>query len=146
MDNGNGSGDGETVVAVIDPRVQNPAASSVLAALAGIAPLLNDIRETLERQERRSPGLFRIAPAGSDAGDGIGAQSTRLRVTHWVIAVSAAGQFAVRVGSAPVVFAEFAAAGTLVIPLPITIDSGKDISTDGVVANITDSYLLAFTE
>lgn len=130
------------------PRVTtiNPATSAILLGLKAVQDAVDNVAEVMQRRENQSPGMYRITPTGSPMGEGIGAQSTRLRVTHWVIAATAAGTFAVQVGSAVIAQVVFAAAGTLVVPLPITIDNGKDITTTGTAADVADSFLLGFTE
>lgn len=124
----------------------NPATSAILLGLRMVKDAVDNVALVLQRRENQSPGLYRITPAGSGMGVGIEAQSTRIRVTTWVIAVTAAGVFGVQVGSAVIAQVNMTGAGTLIVPLPVTIDNGKDVTTTGTAANITDSFLLGYTE
>lgn len=133
------------------PTQQNPATSVVVAALGAVRTAVEGVSNTLQRFEtRQSPGLYRILPdaSGSAASlpPGFPAQSTRLRVIEWVIAVSAAGTYGVTVGGVPVVLVEFAGAGTIIVPLPLTFDRAAEVSTSGTAANIVDSFLITVTE
>ena len=116
----------------------NPATSFLAAALNEVRKAVDGVTATLERREKESPGLVRI--------NEVFATSTRLRVVQWVVAVKNAGTFGVHVGSRDIVNIEAAGAGTFIVPLPLTIDRGVDISTSGTAADITDSFLIAFTE
>jgi hypothetical protein len=130
---------------------RNPATSVVVAALGAVREAVIGVANTLQRFEtRQSPGLYRILPAASASAavlaPGFPAQSTRLRVIEWIIAVDAAGTYGVTVGGVPIVQVEFGAAGTLIVPLPITVDRAAEVTTSGTAANIVDSFLITVTE
>lgn len=124
-----------------DAPTPNPATSFIVSALGQVVTAVDKVRDTLERREKQSPGQFRIT-----GGDAFTARSHRMRIVNWVLAVSNAGTFGLHVGSADVVQVEAVGAGTFVIPLSITIDRGVDVSTSGVAADITDSFVIAYTE
>jgi hypothetical protein len=133
------------------PIAVNPATSVIVSALGAVRAAVLGVADTLQRFEsRQSPGLYRILPAASASAavlaPGFPAQSTRLRVIEWVIAVDAAGTYGVQVGGTPIVQVEFGAAGTLIVPLPLTIDRAAEVTTSGTAANIVDSFLITVTE
>lgn len=117
----------------------NPATTALLAALAAVKDSVDNVRETLERRENQSPGLQRLSST-------VFSTSKRFRVTHFVLSVSAAGVYGLRVGTSDVFQVQTAGADTIAIPLPITIDSGKEISISGTAVNITDAFIVGFTD
>lgn len=125
----------------------NPATSVIVGALGAVRDAVLGVASTLTRMElRQSPGLYRITPGGASMPPGFMAQSTRLRIVSWVIAVQEAGSFGVRVGRDDIARVEFSAAGTLVVPLAVTIDRAAEITTSGIADVITDSFLIVYTE
>lgn len=127
--------------------IPNPATSVVVAALDAVRAAVGRVADTLTRMEwRQSPGVYRITPGGASMPPGFPAQSTRLRVIDWVIAVSAAGTYGIRVGRDDIARVQFAGADTKIIPLPVTIDRAAEITTSGTAANIVDSFLTVYTE
>jgi hypothetical protein len=119
------------------PIQLNPATTAILAGLSALGTRLDAIRDTLERREFESPGLHKLATVPIRT-------SLRFRVTHFIIAVSAAGVHSLRIGTSNFFTVETAGADTLVIPLPVTIDNGVDISV--VSAALTDAFILGYTD
>lgn len=126
--------------------VRNPATAMLAGLLSTLVAEVRGLRATLERRETRSPGIFRITPAGSVAGEGQRRIDPQLRVMYWILSVSAAGAYGVRVGSHQVITIQVAAADTLIIPLLDTLLTGNDITTTGTAANIVDSLLVAYSD
>lgn len=136
----------------------NPSTGAVVGALQAVRNAVQSVGLTLQRIEsRQSPGLFRITPEGSSCPSGAGRPATheRLRVVSWVVtAVTAGTPVSLQVGETIVATVQFplapgagVAIGTLVIPLPITIDRGLTVSTVAANANeIYDSFLILYTE
>lgn len=127
----------------------NPATSAVVGALQAVKDAVGGVANTLQRFEsRQSPGMFRITPAGSGGvmGEGRAATHERLRVVEWVISVGEAGAYVLTVSDTPIATVQFAAAGTIVIPLPITIERGVLVTTAGTADQIYDSFLIVHTE
>ena len=130
----------EEKVAKLKPIDVNPATSAILTALgamhSGIAELVS-LAKLGGRAD--TAGIFRVSSRR--------AFGHALRVREWVIAGGAAGSYALQVGTATVATVEFAAAETLVVPLPIGIDRGQDIETVASGGGtVTDSFLIAYTE
>lgn len=123
----------------------NPATSVVVAALGAVRSAVGSVADILQRIEKRqSPGIFRVTPTGSLVGPGRPATHERLRVLSWVVTASAAGQYLLMAGESVIAAVQMSAAGTVVIPLPITIESGILVTTDG--AAVVDSFLVTYTE
>jgi hypothetical protein len=137
-------------VANEQPQPQgNPATSAVVGATQQVREAVAKMDRTLQRFESwQSPGMFRVTPAanGGVVGQGREATHERLRVREWVISVSDAGAYTLMAGQTPVATVQFAGAGSIVIPLPITLERGILITTAGVAANIYDSFLITNTE
>jgi hypothetical protein len=137
-------------VANEQPQPQgNPATSAVVGATQQVREAVEKMDRTLQRFESwQSPGMFRVTPAGSGGimGQGRDATHERLRVREWVISVGAAGAYILMAGENPIATVQFSAAGSIVIPLPITIERGILITTAGVAAEIYDSFLITNTE
>lgn len=83
---------------------------------------VTDLIEATVRQEVPSPGLFFAMPTHNDFP-----QSVKTRLTGIIIAVAAATTVTITIGSAAYVTFQFAAADTRYIPLPTSIDGGKDV-------------------
>jgi hypothetical protein len=124
----------------VDTERLNLGTTALLAGLAALGERMDAVRETLERREQESPGIFQLGSVAKSS-------SLRLRVKELVLSVTAAGTFGLMIGTTDEGRRfNFAAAGTLVIPMPITIDSGKDISISGTAANILNAYVTFFAD
>lgn len=124
----------------------NMATSALLGGLAAIKASVDKIWQGAERREQRSPGRFIITQDGSQI---YRSQSLGLRILNWVCAVDAAGTYQLRAGSSEIATIVTAAAGTLVIPLEVTIMPGLDLSTvetGGGAGVVVSSYVVAYTE
>ncbi len=128
----------------------NPATSAVVGALQQVRSAVQGIAATLQRYETiQSPGLFRVTPAGSSCPSGQGEQAThtRLRVVSWVVSAGTnGGAFSLVAGENVLATVQFAAEGSIVIPLAVTIDRGILVTTDGVAADLYESFLIVHTE
>jgi hypothetical protein len=109
------------------------AASGVIRELQAIR---DGIAQLHNRMERPAPTIWR-SPFPE--------HHPKLRNEWWVISFSGAGTASLQIGTAVVYIAEVAAADTIVIPLPITIERAANVA---VVAqdNVVDSMLIGYTE
>ena len=108
-----------------------------LPVVVKLDELIKAVNELHNRDEIPAPGAFVIPFV---------AKHERMRVVSWVVSVDAAGTYALQLGTSVRFTVQTAAADTLVIPLPITIDRGTDVSIVATGGNVTDSLLVAYTE
>lgn len=104
--------------------------------------VMTDIRQATLQQQSPSSGVYQLLAGRNDFP-----QTTRLRVIALVVASSAAGNATLTIGSAAQIVVNFGAADTKIIPLPITIDAGKDVTLiAGGGAAITTAFLTGYPE
>lgn len=130
-------------MAVDAPKMEqgtNPATSALLDALGGIESDVVSILRILQHGQDSPPGVTKLSAA-------VFQTSKRYFVQWFVIAGSAAGAYGLRVGTADVFTVQMGVADTKIIPLPITIDNGKEISISlagGAV--LVDAFIVATTD
>jgi hypothetical protein len=104
--------------------------------------VMTDIRQATLQQQSPSSGMFFLFATRNDFP-----QTVRVRAQWLVIGSSAAGNVVVNIGSASLLTINFPAADTKVIPLPITIDAGKDVTAvAGGGAALTAAFLTGYAE
>lgn len=121
-------------------RIANPATSALLDSLSGIGSDVISILRILQQGQDSPPGITKLTAA-------VFQTSKRYFVQWFVIAGSAAGAYGLRVGTADVFTVQMGAADTKIIPLPITIDNGKEISISlAGGAALVDAFIVATTD
>lgn len=119
----------------------NMATSAIVGALMG---LQNSVVAILNILGGPQPGRFVITENGVSI---YRAQSLRLALRNWVLAVSAADTYQLRAGSQVVATMVFGAAGTVVVPLEVALQPGTDLSTVPLGGGaVVSSYVIATTE
>jgi hypothetical protein len=144
---------GERITAIVDQNVDpmqlDPIPSDLPEdtkylgdRLDQVIALLTDIQQATQQQQSPSSGMFFLFATRNDFP-----QFVRVRCIALVVGSSAAGNVTLQVGTASVLVINFPAADTKVIPLPITIDVGKDVTLVAAGgAAITAGFLTGYAE
>jgi hypothetical protein len=104
--------------------------------------IMTDIEQATVQQQSPSSGMYFLQALHNDFP-----QTVRTRILNLVVGSSAAGNVTLTIGTASLLVVNFAAQDTKVIPLPITIDAGKDVTlTAAGGAAITVGYLTGYPE
>lgn len=133
----------------VDPVMLDPLPANIPSdikylgdRLDKLVAVMTDIQQATQQQQSPSSGMFFLFATRNDFP-----QAVRVRAISLVIGSSAAGSVTLQVGAASVLVVNFAAADTKVIPLPITIDGGKDVTlTAAGGAAITAAFLTGYAE
>ena len=120
--------------------VQAPpvATGMVIETLEGIK---SEIRQLSDRMQAPAPGMFRCGT--------VNRTHIRMRVAHWVLAVTAAAPdvVALQVGSSIVATVTVTPEqATIILPLPITIERGTDVVAVPTAGTVNESFLIYFPE
>jgi hypothetical protein len=126
-----------SVKAGVSVPILNPTQSMLVSGIQQLHDDLVGLRDTMERLEREAPGLLKLATTATITNQ-------RYRAISLILAVSAAGAHSLRVGTANVFTVQTSAADTLILPLPVTIDRGKEILI--VSAGFVDAFLVVYTD
>jgi hypothetical protein len=104
--------------------------------------VMTDIRQATVNQPSPSDGAYFLMTGRNDFP-----QTTRLRASTLVVSVSAAATIAVLIGSATFMSFDVGAAElTKIVPLPIVIDAGKDVTVTTSAGAIRTAFLLGKPE
>jgi len=106
------------------------------AIISELRAILDELKQVHNRMERPAPTIWR-SPFPE--------HHPRLRNEWWVISFSGAGTASLQIGTAIVYIAEVAAADTIIIPLPITIERAANVAVVNT-DNVSDSMLIGYTE
>ena len=120
--------------------ILNPATSTLLAALDAQRRVLDAILREVQYDPSSPPGITKLSA--------VPFQTSKRFIVQWlVIAGSAAGSYGLRVGTADLITVQMGVADTKIIPLPYTIDSGKELSiTLAGGAVLVDAFIIAETD
>lgn len=103
--------------------------------------LLERLVADLIRQEIPAPGIFHATVGRNDFP-----QDVRVRVRNLVVSVSAAATITVRIGSAAYLLFDMGGADVRVLPLPLTIDSGTDVTVTASAGTVRAAYFEGYAE
>lgn len=117
-----------------EPQIEQPnvAAFSIIGALDELKKVMEQVAT---RMERPAPRIWRTPFTPTHE---------QVRVEWWVVTLNAAGTATLNIGTRAVYIVQAATADTFVIPLPLTITRGVDVTVAG--ANVADTILIGYTE
>lgn len=107
------------------------------AIIAELRLIADQVKQLHNRLERPAPWVRRTPFVPEHVRD---------RLEWWIVTVSGAGAITLQFGTSAVFTVQFAAADTKVIPLPVTLDRGKDITVVDASTVLVDSLLIGYPE